>query len=96
MARRVSARLAARLRSSADGIPASTGSCSTGVGCKHAVIIRRVQFRPTSNNLVCLLLLNIGAQYSVGAYTSVRAEVRGVNGLALHLASCSRTHRFYG
>ena len=59
MARRASARLAARLQSSAGRIPASTGSCSTGVGCKHPVIIRRVQFRLTSNKLVCLLLLYV-------------------------------------
>ena len=33
-----SARLATRLRiSSAGGMLASTGSCSTGVGCKHPV-----------------------------------------------------------
>ena len=45
MAWRARARLAARLRSSADGMPASTGSSSTGVGCKHPVIIRRVQVK---------------------------------------------------
>ena len=51
MARRASARLAASLRSSAGAIPASTGSCSTGVGWKHPVIVRRVQLRLTSNRL---------------------------------------------
>ena len=61
MVRQASARFAARLRSSADGMPASTGSCSTGVGCKHPVIIRRVQFRLTSNKLVCQLLLHVVA-----------------------------------
>ena len=55
MVRQASARLAARLRRSAGGMPASTGSCSTGVGCKHPVIVRRVQLRVTSNRLVCLL-----------------------------------------
>ena len=84
MARRASVRLAARLRSSAGGMPASTGSCSTGVGCRHPVIIRRVQFWLTSNKLVCLLLLHVGAQYSEGAYTSARAEVLSVDGLAPH------------
>ena len=54
MARWASARLAAPLRSSAGGMSSSTGSCSTGVGCKHPVIIRRLQFRFTSNRLVCL------------------------------------------
>ena len=63
MARRARARLAARLRSSAGGMPASTGSCSTGVGCKHPVIIRRGQLRLTSSRLVCLLLLHVGVQY---------------------------------
>ena len=82
MPRRASARLAARLRSSAGGMSASTGSFSTGVGCKHPVIVRRVQLRLTSNRLVCLLLLHVGAQYSAGAYTSARAEVRSVDGLA--------------
>ena len=43
MARRAIAKLAAHLRSSVGGMPASTGSYSTGVGCKHPVIIRRVQ-----------------------------------------------------
>ena len=91
IARRISARLAARLRSSAGGMPASTGSCSTGVGCKNPVIIRRMQLRLTSNRLVCLLLLHVGGQYSAGAYTSARAEVRSAGGL-----NCcpSRTHRF--
>ena len=65
-------------------MPASTGSCSTGVGCKHPVIVRRVQLRLTSDRLVCLLLLHVGAQYSAGAYTSARAEVRSVDGLAPH------------
>ena len=63
MAQQASARLTARLRSSAGGMPASTGNCSTGVGCKHPVIVRRVQLRLTSNRLVCLLLLHVGAQY---------------------------------
>ena len=49
MAKRASARLAARLRSSADGMPASTGSCPTGEGCKHPVIIIRGL---TSNRLL--------------------------------------------
>ena len=75
MARQASARIAARLPSSAGGMPTSRGSCSTGVGCKHPVIIRRVQFRLTSTKLVCLLLLHVGAQYLAGAYTSARAEV---------------------
>ena len=48
MARRGRAKLAARLRSSADGMPASTQNCSTGVGCKYPVIVRKVQFRLTS------------------------------------------------
>ena len=52
------------------------GSCSTGVGCKHPVIIRREQLRLTSSRLVSLLLLHVGAQYSAGAYTSARIEVR--------------------
>ena len=63
MAQRDNARLAARLRSSAGGMLASTCICSTGVGCKHPGIIRRVQLRLTSNRLVCLLLLHVGAQY---------------------------------
>ena len=84
MARRARARLAACLLSSAGGMPANTGSCSTGVGCKYPVIIRRVQLRLTSSMLVCLLLLHVGAQYSVGAYTSAMAEVRSVDGLAPH------------
>ena len=75
MARRARARLSARLLSSAGGMPASTGSCSTGVGCKYLVIIRRVQLRLTSSRLVCLLLLRVGAQYSGGAYTSAMALV---------------------
>ena len=74
MARRASARLAAHLRSSAGGMTESTRSYSIGVGCKHPVIIRRAQ-----SKLVCLLLLQIGAQYSAGAYSSARAEVRSVN-----------------
>ena len=82
MARRASARLAARLRSSAGGMPASTGSCSTGVGRKHPVIVRRVRPRLTSTRLVCLLLLHAGAQHSYGAYTSARAEARSVDELA--------------
>ena len=41
MARRARERLAARLQSSAGGMPASTVSSSTGVACKHPVIIRR-------------------------------------------------------
>ena len=65
-------------------MPASTGSYSTGVGCKHPVIVRRVQSRLTSNRLVCQLLFHVGAQYSGGAYTSDRAEVRSVDGLAPH------------
>ena len=77
MARRASVRLAARLLSSAGGMPASTG-------CKHPVIVRRMQFRLTSNRPVCLLLLHVGAQYSAGGYTSARAEVRSVDGLAPH------------
>ena len=84
MARRARARIPARLQSSAGGMPASTESCSTGDGCKHPVIIRRVQLRLTSSRLVCLLLLHIGEQYSAGAYTSARAEVRSVDGLAPH------------
>ena len=84
MARRASARLAARLRSSAGGIPASTGSCSTGVDCRHPSIIRRMQLRLTSIRLVCLLLLPVGAQYSLGAYTSARVEVLSVDGLSPH------------
>ena len=84
IARRASARLAARLRSSAGGMPASTGSCSTGVDCTHPVIVRRVQLRLTSNRLVCLLLFHVGAQYSACAYTSARAEVWSVDGLASH------------
>ena len=60
MAGQASASLAARLRSSANGMPASTGSCPTGEGCKHPVIIRRGL---TSNRLVCLFLPQIGAQY---------------------------------
>ena len=82
--RRAIARLAARLRSFAGGMPASAGSFLTGEGCKGPVIIRRVQLRLTSNRLVCLLLLHVGAQYSVGAYTSARAEVRSIDGLAPH------------
>ena len=82
MARRASARLAARLRCSAGGMLASKGSCLTGEGCKRPIIIRRVQLRLTSNRLVCLLLLHVGANYSVGAYTCARAEVRSVDGLA--------------
>ena len=54
------------------------------LGCKQPVIIRRVQFRLTSNKLVCLFLLHVGAQYSAGAYTSARAEGRSVDGLAPH------------
>ena len=41
MVQRASAKRAARLRRSAGVMPASTGSCSTGVGCtccKHPVI----------------------------------------------------------
>ena len=64
-ARWVSARLAALLRSSADGMPTSTGSCSNGVGCKHPVIVRRLQLKLASNRLVCLPLLHVGAQYSM-------------------------------
>ena len=84
MIRQAKARLAARLRSSAGGMPASTGSCSTGVGCKNSVIARRVQLRLTSSGLVCLLLLHVGAHYSAGAYTTASAEVRSVDGLAPH------------
>ena len=84
MAQRASATFAACLQSSAGVMPASTGSCSTGVDCKHPVITRRVQLRLTSNRLVCLLLLHVGAQYSTSAYTDVRAEVRSVEGLAPH------------
>ena len=40
-----------------------------------------MQFRLTSNKLVCLLLLHVGAQYSAGAYTSAKAEVQSVDGL---------------
>ena len=82
VARRARAGVAARLRGSAGGMPASTGSCCTGVGYKYPVILRRVQLRLTSSRLVCLLLLHVGAQYSAGAYTSARAEVRSVDGLA--------------
>ena len=84
MAWRARGRFAARLRSSAGGMPASTGSCSTSVGCKYPVTIRRVQLRLTSSRLVCLFLLHVGAQYSAGAHTSARAEVRSVDGLAPH------------
>ena len=59
-----------------------TGSCSTGVGCKHPVIVLRVQLRFTSNRLVCLL--HVGAQYSTDVNTIARAEVRSVDGLAPH------------
>ena len=45
------------LRSPDGGIPASTGSSSTGVGCRHPVMICRVLFRLTSTSRVCLLLL---------------------------------------
>ena len=66
MARRASARLVARLGYSAGGMPASTGSRSTGVSCKNSVI-QGVQLRLTSNRLVCLLVIHFGAQYSAGA-----------------------------
>ena len=55
---------------------------------KHPVIIRRVQLRLTSNRLVCLLLLHVGAQYSASANTGARAEVWNVDGLAP--PSCTR------
>ena len=71
MARRTSARLAVRLRSYAGGMPASTGSWSTGVGRKHRpVIIRRVQLRLTSNRLVCLLLLHVGGTSALKRWIS--------------------------
>ena len=95
MVRRASARLAARLRRSAGGMPATTactGSCSTGVGCKHPVIVRRVQLRVTSDRLMCLLLLHVGAQYSAGAYTSARVELRSVDGLAPHPVPARGNH----
>ena len=84
MAWRARARLAAFLRSSAGGMPSSTGSCSIGVGCKHPVIIRSLQLRLTSSRLVCLPLLHAGAQHSAGAYKSARAEVRSADGPATH------------
>ena len=87
MAQWASARDAASLQSSDGGILKSTGS--TGVGFKHPVIIRRVQLMLTSNGLVCLLLLQVGAQYSFSAYTSAGAEVRNVDGLAPHPVSIS-------
>ena len=43
--------------------------------------MRKVQFRLTSSRLLCLLLLQAGEQYSAGAYTNARAEVRSVDGL---------------
>ena len=88
MARRARAILAAHLRSFAGWMPASTGSCSTGVACKHAVIIRRVQLRLTCSRLMCLLLLHVGAQYSAGAYTSVRTEV-----LLMNFCSIMESHQ---
>ena len=89
MARQASARFAARLRSSAGVMPASTGSCSTGVGCKHPAIVRKVQFRLTSKRLVCLLLLHTGAQYSTSAYSA-----RGRGAGCWWTFSPSRTHKF--
>ena len=83
-ARRARARPAARPQSSAGEMPASTGSCPTGVGRKHPVIIRRVQSRLTSSRLACLPLLHATAQHSAGAYTSTRAEAQSADGLAPH------------
>ena len=43
--------------------------------------MRKVQFRLASSRLLCLLLVHAWEQYSAGAYTSARAEVRNVDGI---------------
>ena len=77
MAWRARARLAARLRSSAGGMPASAGSCSTGVGCKHPVITCTVQLGSHPEGGRARLCSTLGRSIQL-AHTQVPGQRRGV------------------
>ena len=69
----------------AGGMPASTGSCSTDVCCKHPVIIRKVQLRLTSSGWCACFCSMLGRSIQL-VHTQVlgQREVWSVDGLTPH------------